>query len=153
MRAAKSPFKKRGWTSASDVCILASFFGSLRAIIFFEMSDGQLEIFEEEGVSVLKTAWVQALERLSNEVPETAHKRFIQPLKPLSLSDGSVRVSAPGNFVAEWVRDRYVTKIEQALGDELGETVVVKLVVETKAEAKGGYSRSSASLCDAHRRF
>jgi len=118
------------------VCIIAPFFFAPAEQLFFEMSDGQFAIFDEEGATALGTAWEHALERLADEVPATAHKKFLQPLKPSGRSDGEVQISAPGNFVAEWVRDRYLDKIARALGDELGETVTVKLHIEPRQRQK-----------------
>ncbi len=106
------------------------------------MSDGQFTLIDQDG-SALVGAWERALERLSDEVPGTAYKKFLQPLRPLKLQGGEVHFAAPGNFVAEWVRDRYLDRVAQAIGDELGETVTVKLSVETRTKPESNAIVSS----------
>jgi chromosomal replication initiation ATPase DnaA len=89
------------------------------------MSDDQFTFFVDEGAVALGKAWEQALERLAEEVPATAHKKFLQPLRPVRRTNDEVHFAAPGNFVAEWVKDRYIKKISSALSDELGEVVTI----------------------------
>jgi chromosomal replication initiator protein len=96
------------------------------------MSDDQFTFFVDEGAVALGKAWEQALERLAEEVPATAHKKFLQPLRPVRRANDEVHFAAPGNFVAEWVKDRYVKKISSALSDELGEVVTIKVFIESR---------------------
>ncbi|MEX2242534.1 MAG: chromosomal replication initiator protein DnaA [Fimbriimonadaceae bacterium] len=96
------------------------------------MSDDQFTFFVDEGAVALGKAWDQALERLAEEVPATAHKKFLQPLRPVRRTNDEVHFAAPGNFVAEWVKDRYVKKISSALSDELGEVVTIKVFIESR---------------------
>jgi chromosomal replication initiator protein len=96
------------------------------------MSDDQFTFFVDEGAVALGKAWEQALERLAEEVPATAHKKFLQPLRPVRRTNDEVHFAAPGNFVAEWVKDRYIKKISSALSDELGEVVTIKVFIESR---------------------
>ncbi|HXH60465.1 MAG TPA: chromosomal replication initiator protein DnaA [Fimbriimonadaceae bacterium] len=100
------------------------------------MSDGQFTFFDDDGGNALSAAWDRALERLADEVPGTAHKKFLQPLRPISAKDGEVHLAAPGNFVGEWVKDRYIDRIASALGDEIGQSVIVKLSIEAREKPK-----------------
>jgi chromosomal replication initiator protein len=100
------------------------------------MSDDQFTFFDEEGAVALNKAWEQALERLADEVPGTAHKKFLQPLRPMRCDNGEIHLAAPGNFVAEWVKDRYLPRVKDALSDELGEDVIVKVVILTRERPK-----------------
>jgi chromosomal replication initiator protein len=93
------------------------------------MSEGQFRFFDEEEAVALNKAWEHALERLAEEVPGTAHKKFLQPLRPMRSDNGEIQLAAPGNFVAEWVKDRYLPRVKDALSDELGEEVTVKVVI------------------------
>ena len=102
---------------------------------FLAMSEDQLIIFDEEGAALSK-AWEQALDRLSDEVPATAHKKFLQPLRPKRCDNGEIQLVAPGNFVAEWVKDRYLDRVQGALSDEIGEDVVVKVVISARERPK-----------------
>ncbi|MFW5697194.1 MAG: DnaA N-terminal domain-containing protein, partial [Fimbriimonadaceae bacterium] len=66
------------------------------------MSD-QYSLEDQEDVVVLKSAWQQVLSRFEQELPESVNRRFIKPLKPESIEGGKVYISAPGQFVQEWV--------------------------------------------------
>lgn len=103
---------------------------------FFIMSEDQFTIFDEERGDLLSKAWQNALDRLADEVPGTAHKKFLQPLRPIRMESGEVHLVAPGNFVAEWVKDRYLTRVACALSDELGEEVDVKVQIENREKPR-----------------
>jgi chromosomal replication initiator protein len=80
----------------------------------------------------LQNAWDNALKRLRPEIPSAWFERFIRPLSPLSYADGVVTLAVPGKFVMEWVRERYLSTIQQFLSDELGGLIVVELKTEPR---------------------
>jgi chromosomal replication initiator protein len=90
----------------------------------------QLSLMDREEMVNLRTAWEQVLKRMSGDVPPAWLERFIRPLRPVSYQDGIVTFSAPGRFVLEWVRERYLTILTGMLSDELGEYVKVELQSE-----------------------
>jgi chromosomal replication initiator protein len=61
--------------------------------------------------------------------------RFLRPLTPHSWLDGKVTLSAPGRFVSDWVKERYIPNLEELLSDELGELVTVELAPEAREKA------------------
>lgn len=63
-------------------------------------------------------------------------ERFIRPLKPIALTEDQVTMSAPGRFVAEWVRERYLSRIERILSDELGSEIRVQLQAESREKSE-----------------
>lgn len=63
-------------------------------------------------------------------------ERFIRPLKPIALTEDQVTMSAPGRFVAEWVRERYLSRIERILSDELGREIRVQLQAESREKSE-----------------
>jgi chromosomal replication initiator protein len=75
-----------------------------------------------------QAAWEQVLRRLSPEIPAAWFERFIRPLKPVSLEEGTATLSVPGRFVMEWVRERYLSTIQGLLSDEMGGPVCVSLL-------------------------
>ncbi len=82
----------------------------------------------------LKSAWDGVLRRLGPEVPSAWFERFIRPLTPVGLCDGTAVIAAPGRFVMEWVRERYLPTVQNLLADELGEPVEIEL--QTTAREK-----------------
>lgn len=89
---------------------------------------------DHEDVVRLRAAWTSALETLSDQVSATVEARFLKPLSPVSLRDGVAVFEAPGAFIVEWVRERFQTRLTEALSDALGEQV--KIEVRGKARER-----------------
>ncbi|MFZ4507536.1 MAG: chromosomal replication initiator protein DnaA [Fimbriimonas sp.] len=85
----------------------------------------------------LHAAWQGVLNRLKGEIPAAWFQRFIRPLKPVSMSEGTVTILAPGKFITEWVRERFLGNIHAFLADELGEPVELVLVAELRNKPEG----------------
>ncbi|MBS1709687.1 MAG: chromosomal replication initiator protein DnaA [Armatimonadetes bacterium] len=92
----------------------------------------QFSLDEREDQIVLRQAWDQVLARVKDKLPVTSFDRFLKPLKPNGVHDGRVCFLAPGKFIQEWVQEKYIEMLEQALGDELGRPVTLELRVEAR---------------------
>jgi len=92
----------------------------------------QETLFGNESEARLNVAWENVHKRLAADVPKQWIDRFIRPLSPLSLNDDFVEILAPGRFVHDWVRERYLATIQRFLSDELGREVDVELVIGAK---------------------
>lgn len=91
----------------------------------------------------LRGAWEQVLRRFQPEITPAWYDRFLRPLRPASLEEGVATLAAPGRFVYEWVRERYAAKLQEALGDELGEPVTLRLVAESRERAAAPLPQAS----------
>ena len=58
-------------------------------------------------------------------------------------------MAAPGRFVYEWVRERYAKKLEEALTDELGEPITLRLVAESREKAAAVLPQASVAISPA----
>lgn len=72
--------------------------------------------------------WQDCLTYLRDEIPEPQFNTWIRPL--VASSDGDELIlSAPNRFIKDWVRDKYLTRIQQILLEENdGRMVRVNLV-------------------------
>lgn len=95
----------------------------------------QYSLEESDQQIRLRGAWEQVLRRFQPEMSPAWFERFLRPLRPASLEEGVATMAAPGRFVYEWVRERYAKKLEEALSDELGEPVKMKIVAESRERA------------------
>src|SRR5580693_1195253 len=93
----------------------------------------------------LKTAWDMVLRRLAPEVQSAWMDRFLRPLVPQSLTNGRVTVAAPGRFVCDWIRERYVGTLEELLSDELGEIVTIEVLAGSREKAAAGTVAATVS--------
>ncbi|MBS1704580.1 MAG: chromosomal replication initiator protein DnaA [Armatimonadetes bacterium] len=98
------------------------------------MSD-QFTFDDNEAVIRLRCAWDQVLKSLSQDVPKSTYNKFLKPLTPVNYDDGWVEMEAPGAFVAEWVKNKYLGRLEQLLHEELGEPIHIELEVVGRERA------------------
>jgi len=96
------------------------------------MSEDQYSLDDPQDQIRLRSAWDQVLRRLAQELPSNVMERFIVPLKPLSLSGNQAVMGAPGAFVHDWVKDKYLHRLQSALSDELGEAVTMEVRTLTR---------------------
>lgn len=95
----------------------------------------QLVLSDSDGAD-LSFAWEQALRRIKGQVAPAAYDRFIKPLTPKRLENGTVVFSAPGNFVRDWVSSKFRSQLEGILSDELGQSVTVAFENSPKTKAE-----------------
>lgn len=82
---------------------------------------------DHEDLVELKTAWESVLKDLKDQVPDTVLTRFLRRLEPFELRENCAILSAPGRFVHDWVKDRYLEKIQGMLGDSLKRPIKLEL--------------------------
>ena len=63
--------------------------------------------------------WQQCLDRLQDELPTQQFSMWIRPLQ-VELGDRALTLFAPNRFVLDWVRDKYMTRINELLGELCG---------------------------------
>ena len=87
--------------------------------------------------------WTHCLSCLEQELPSQQYKTWIVPLRAEEPSGGDgagLRLVAPSNFHRQWLRDRYLRRIE-----ELGEEYFgAPLTIEVGLAPAGGVRRPSA---------
>lgn len=86
----------------------------------------QYTLDEHEESIRLRNAWEHTLKVLANEVPKAHLNKFVRPLIPISFNNGVIEMHAAGAFVAEWVRSKYLGRLQEVLGDSLGEEVTIE---------------------------
>ena len=92
----------------------------------------QFSLEDREDSILLQSAWDAVLVRLEGKVQGTVMQRFLRPLRPESVANQKATFLAPGQFVLEWVKDRYLPTLEEALSDELGGDVKIELKVQAR---------------------
>lgn len=93
-------------------------------------------VLAEPDKADLSFAWDQALRRIKGQVAPAAYDRFIKPLTPVRVQNGSVMFAAPGNFVRDWVSSKFRTQLESIMSDELGMVVTVTFEMSPKTKAE-----------------
>jgi len=73
--------------------------------------------------------WQEALQVIAQEVNERAFRMWFQPAVGLGLSDGAYCVGVGSEFARDWIEGRFLSLIQEAVAEVLGEEVPVKIVV------------------------
>lgn len=108
------------------------------------MSD-QYTLEDREEQLILRNAWEQVLQRLQGDLPDTVLKKFLRPLSPVGLSNGSAVFDTPGQFIQEWVREKYQDLLERELSSETGEPVRLVLRVQPRERQENSVEVGSVS--------
>ena len=87
-------------------------------------------------MSVESTLWNQCLRVLQVELPEQQFNTWIRPLQAVD-DDAALRLLAPNRFVVDWLRQHYMERIVELVGDG-GENIEVLLEVGSRAAAPAG---------------
>ncbi len=82
--------------------------------------------------------WQYCLERLEGEIPDQQLNTWIRPLQAVEDAE-QLRLLAPNRFVLDWVRDHYIERIEELVGQHAdGRGRVVRLDVGSSATPPRG---------------
>jgi chromosomal replication initiator protein len=84
-------------------------------------------------LSAESTLWNQCLRVLRTELPEQQFNTWIRPLQAVD-DDTLLRLLAPNRFVVDWLRQHYMDRILELVGDR-GNDIEVLLEVGSRAAA------------------
>ncbi len=112
------------------MCIIPFFLGPAR-VNFWAMSD-QYTFEDGEDQVLLRSAWEQVLRRLEVELPETVMRKFLKPLVPVAVEGSTAVIDAPGQFIQEWVREKYLDLLQTRLGLEIGRPIKIELRIQPR---------------------
>ncbi|MGL5934383.1 MAG: chromosomal replication initiator protein DnaA, partial [Cetobacterium sp.] len=68
---------------------------------------------------VTASLWQQCLNRLQDELPSAEFSMWIRPLQA-ELSDNTLTLYAPNRFVLDWVRDKYLIRVNGIINELYG---------------------------------
>ncbi|MBL8429226.1 MAG: chromosomal replication initiator protein DnaA [Dechloromonas sp.] len=97
--------------------------------------------------------WESCLQRFEQELPAQQFNTWIRPLRlegeTTALEDG-LRLVAPNTFILKWVRDRYLTRIEEYSRSFFSGPVSIALVIgsgkaSSRVETSGDAGEKSAA--------
>jgi chromosomal replication initiator protein len=93
--------------------------------------------------------WESCLLRFEQELPEQQFNTWIKPLKlegeNVALTEG-LRLIAPNSFILKWVRDRYLSRIEEYSREFFAAPVVVSLVIGNVKTAPNRADKQTVSV-------
>jgi chromosomal replication initiator protein len=91
------------------------------------------------GIKVTESDWQHCSDRLKHELPTQQFNTWIAPLK-VELEGGLLRILAPNRFIQDWVRGKFLKRIEELFAESNGGTIRISL------EVSGGDGYVSSEL-------
>src|SRR5438128_387259 len=83
--------------------------------------------------------WQKTAERIRESLGQVGYETWIAPLNFIGLHGQTAIIEAPNRFFLDWVKERYLELIQQALSTEAGGSLKVSLT----AHEEGGRRNSS----------
>ncbi len=65
-------------------------------------------------------AWKECLSIIKENVPHITYNTWFLPIKPIDLSENTLRVQVPNGFFIEWIDEHYNTLISKTIVEVLG---------------------------------
>ena len=103
------------------------------------------------GFDVPETVWSQCQSQLRSELPEQQYNTWIRPLTvhvPLgSQSDAVVvQLMAPNRFIEDWVKNKFLSRIEQLYADFGGQAISLGVVGRVSGDVAGQVHQKSQQV-------
>ncbi|HEU4708383.1 MAG TPA: DnaA N-terminal domain-containing protein, partial [Methylophilaceae bacterium] len=77
----------------------------------------------------MENFWSICLDRFKQELSAQQFNTWIKPLKCEPQKKGALRLLAPNRFVQQWVKDRFLRRIELLAEELLSQPVAIELAV------------------------
>jgi chromosomal replication initiator protein len=84
----------------------------------------------------MQTLWQSCLKQLEKELPAQQFNTWIRPLAAGPDAPGTLELRAPNRFVLQWVKDRFLGRIETMLATQGGQSVRVALTLAESGERR-----------------
>jgi len=85
----------------------------------------------------LESTWTAFLERLRNEIPADVYRIWLQPLRPVTLSEGVLYIQAPKQ-TRDWIRRRFGGALCKLAASIDASVTAVEVVSDAEAARRGG---------------
>ncbi len=93
--------------------------------------------------------WESCLQRFEQELPAQQFNTWIKPLRlegEASALENGLRLIAPNGFILKWVRDRYLSRIEDYSRNFFSGPVTIALVIGSGKAAPARVETNTATV-------
>ena len=97
----------------------------------------------------MENFWPTCLSRFEQELSTQQFNTWIKPLQ-MEIGDNSIRLLAPNKFVQQWVKERFLSKIETIAAELLPRNTAIELSICEKTAAKKTSSQQQSKNNVAH---
>jgi chromosomal replication initiator protein len=91
--------------------------------------------------------WSNCLLRFENELSAQQYNTWVKPLKA-EVTEDTVRILAPNRFVLQWVKEKFLSQIQNIAEELLPEHVIIELDIGQNASKPTELSKKSTPVKD-----
>ncbi|MBW3637449.1 MAG: chromosomal replication initiator protein DnaA [Armatimonadetes bacterium] len=79
----------------------------------------------DQPVEIMDAAWQEVMGSLQTELSGPTYQNYLRHVRPLRLTTDKLTLSAPSDFVKDWLVRRFARRIEETLEQFLGRPVIL----------------------------
>lgn len=98
-----------------------------------------------EPTEIMDAAWLEVMESLQAELSGPTYQNYLCNIRPLRLTTDQLTLSAPTDFVKDWLVRRFARRIEETLEQFLGRPVTLAFQITPEPSALTDTTSSLAS--------
>ena len=96
----------------------------------------------------MSTHWASCLSQLEGEISSQDFNTWLRPLQVIDTEE-EFRLLAPNKFVFDWVRENYLSRIQQIIVEEYSNpSLLLLLEIGTKTNNEKNISTKSNKTCE-----
>ncbi len=95
--------------------------------------------------SQLQVIWEQIISNMRESLSEGACKKWLSPIEPISLVGNKITLGTPNDFSKRWIQERYMTLLDDAIVDIIGERCEIELQNLNLPQKEGIFPQENSS--------
>ncbi len=97
----------------------------------------------DQPVEIMNAAWQEVMGSLQTELSGPTYQNYLRHVRPLRLTSDKLTLSAPSDFVKDWLVRRFARRIEETLEQFLGRPVILGFQIVPEGQETGAEMRVS----------
>lgn len=100
----------------------------------------------DQPAEIMDAAWQEVMGSLQTELSGPTYQNYLRHVRPLRLTSDKLTLSAPSDFVKDWLVRRFARRIEETLEQFLGRPVILGFQIVPEGAAPENASLESADV-------
>ncbi len=90
---------------------------------------------QSQPAEMMDAAWKEVMDALQSELSGPTFQNYLRHVRPLRLTSDRLTLSAPSDFVKDWLMRRFARRMEETLEQFLGRPVILAFQIVSPDEA------------------
>jgi chromosomal replication initiator protein len=92
----------------------------------------------DQPTEIMEAAWQEVMGSLQTELSGPTYQNYLRHVRPLRLTSDKLTLSAPSDFVKDWLVRRFARRIEETLEQFLGRPVILGFQIVPEGQDVNG---------------